>query len=244
MSSVKILGINAYGSIPHLSLSKTLDATDKRISYGQERILTVKKRDRKDVIIVSEKVDGSCVSVCKIDGQVFALTRAGYHAWSSPYKQHIMFHNWVYIKNNMDRFHDMLGEGERIVGEWMAQTHGTRYDLPHEPFIAFDIFNKQNERICYLDFLNRCNKYDIVTTKLVSYGMPISIQDAYDIAKVSGHGAIDKVEGVVWRVEREGKVDFLGKYVIPDKEDGKYLFGDEEIWNKINGVDVLEVLGV
>ena len=39
----------------------------------------------------------------------------------------------------------------------------------------------------------------------------------------SGHGAIDGVEGAVWRVERKGVVDFLGKYVRPDKVDGKYL---------------------
>jgi hypothetical protein len=36
-------------------------------------------------------------------------------------------------------------------------------------------------------------------------------------------GAIDKVEGVVYRVERKGKVDFLCKYVRPDKKDGCYL---------------------
>ncbi len=37
------------------------------------------------------------------------------------------------------------------------------------------------------------------------------------------HGAIDPVEGAVWRVEREGRVDFLAKYVRADKIDGKYL---------------------
>jgi hypothetical protein len=41
--------------------------------------------------------------------------------------------------------------------------------------------------------------------------------------KVSGHGAIDQVEGAVWRVERKGIVDFLVKYVRHDKEDGKYF---------------------
>ena len=35
--------------------------------------------------------------------------------------------------------------------------------------------------------------------------------------------ALDPVEGAVWRCERQGAVDFLGKYVRPDKIDGKYL---------------------
>jgi hypothetical protein len=39
----------------------------------------------------------------------------------------------------------------------------------------------------------------------------------------SGHGAVDPVEGAIWRVERKGEVDFLTKYVRHDKEDGKYF---------------------
>jgi ABC-type multidrug transport system fused ATPase/permease subunit len=69
-----------------------------------------------------------------------------------------------------------------------------------------------------------------------------------DIAiATSGHGALDTVEGAVWRVERNelidpGRssdrcwvVDFLVKYVRPDKVDGCYLPGindnTEPLWN-------------
>ena len=64
---------------------------------------------------------------------------------------------------------------------------------------------------------------------------------------VAGHGALDTVEGAVWRVERNelinpGKgserrwvVDYLVKYVRPDKVDGCYLPGinsnTEPLWN-------------
>jgi hypothetical protein len=40
----------------------------------------------------------------------------------------------------------------------------------------------------------------------------------------------NEIEGVVYRVERKGVVDFLAKYVRPDKVDGKYLSGDP-IWH-------------
>jgi hypothetical protein len=57
-----------------------------------------------------------------------------------------------------------------------------------------------------------------------------------DQIQISGHGAIDPVEGVVYRCERKGKVDFLGKYVRPEKTDGYYLPGigenTTEIWNQ------------
>ena len=48
------------------------------------------------------------------------------------------------------------------------------------------------------------------------------------------HGAIEPVEGVVWRVERNGKFDFMCKYVRPDKVDGSYLesqTGEDAVWN-------------
>lgn len=42
------------------------------------------------------------------------------------------------------------------------------------------------------------------------------------------------VEGAVYRVERRGEVDFLAKWVRPDKQDGCYLpevSGGEAVWN-------------
>lgn len=50
----------------------------------------------------------------------------------------------------------------------------------------------------------------------------------------SVHGSQESIEGAVWRVERDGEVDFLAKYLRPDKVDGCYLpemSGKEPIWN-------------
>ena len=233
MKTIKPLEISAYGSIPHLQGSK-MDASEKRVTEGQERILTEKARDYKDIIITQEKVDGSCVAITLVDGKLIALGRSGYPAYSSPYTQHRMFANWV--ARNADRFKAIIHEGDRLVGEWMVQAHGTLYDLTHEPFIVFDYFLGQHERMCYLNFLkDKVYRADLTPAKLISYGHSISKEEAMKRAKVSGHGAIDPVEGVVWRVEREGKVDFLAKYVRPDKVDGKYLFGNKEVWNTVNG---------
>lgn len=51
-----------------------------------------------------------------------------------------------------------------------------------------------------------------------------AIPEALKALGTFGHyGAQDPVEGAVWRVERKGVVDFLCKYVRPDKVDGAYL---------------------
>lgn len=227
---VKPLGQKAYGSIPHLPGSR-LGPGDHHCEEGQARIATLKKRDKHDFIIVQEKLDGSCVSVAKVNGAICPLTRSGYSALASLYEQHQMFHHWVY--NNYDRFDDLLKDGERICGEWLLQAHGTRYNLPHEPFVAFDIMVGK-ERLIYQDFSQRVQKFDFIIPNLLHYGDAYSIEQACEAIKVSGHGALDPVEGAVWRVERQGKVDFLCKFVHHDKVDGKYLpenNGGEVVYN-------------
>ena len=64
------------------------------------------------------------------------------------------------------------------------------------------------------------------------------MKDALAAIKTSGHGALDPVEGVVYRVQRKGEIDFLAKYVRPDKVDGCYLpeiTGADPIYNEFPG---------
>lgn len=216
---VKPLGQKAYGSIPHLPGSRRGPA-DKGLSEDQAKILTVKVRDKYDRITVQEKLDGSCVAVAKLDGKIVSLIRAGYLAASSHYEQHRVFSNWV--RYHIDRFDNLLREGERCVGEWLLEPHGTLYALPHEPFVIFDIMTG-HDRALAEDVESRCHYQKFITPRLLHYGGAISIADILSKLEPSGHGALDLVEGAVWRVERQGVVDFLGKYVRPEKIDGKYL---------------------
>lgn len=75
----KPLGGKSYGSIPHL-LGSRLGPKDHHIHEGQHKICTERLRDNKDVIIVQEKLDGSCTAVAKINGEIVALGRSGYTA--------------------------------------------------------------------------------------------------------------------------------------------------------------------
>src|SRR5437588_7986509 len=121
----KPLNGKAYGSIPHLPGSR-LGPGDHHVHAGQAIICTEKARDRHDRLIVQEKLDGSCVAVAKLEGRIVPLTRAGYPAHSSPWEQHQLFEAWVW-NNAYERFDQLLEEGERLCGEWLAQAHGTRY---------------------------------------------------------------------------------------------------------------------
>lgn len=110
MKYEKLLNKN-YGSIPHLSISKLNQEADKRVTIGQENILTHKTRDKHDIIIVTEKVDGANVGILKKDGDIFGVSRNGLDVRSSTIKQIRLFQD--YIDKHRNRYFEMLKEGER-----------------------------------------------------------------------------------------------------------------------------------
>jgi hypothetical protein len=229
---MKPLGMKSYGSIPHLPGSKT-GLNDYKIHQGQANIATVKCRPN-DVVYVTEKLDGSCCAVAKINGNITALSRSGYKASESPYT-HIsdMFKSWV--RDNERRFDLLLKEGERAVGEWMAQAHSIRYELFHEPFVVFDLMTG-HKRLGHHDFIKRTSQVDLNTPNIVHIGGACEITRAMSLANPSRHGALEAPEGVVYRVENAGEVDFLCKYVRHDFVPGalmpSYKNGYTTTWNR------------
>jgi hypothetical protein len=230
----KPLGSKAYGSIPHLPGSRTGPA-DHTIEHGQADILTCSPR-KGDRIIVTEKLDGACMSVANVDGSIIALTRSGYRAADGTWEHLRAFDR--YVAKRRSQFANLLKPGERVCGEWLSLAHGTRYnehDVLFEPFVAFDLI-RGDDRILYDEFVDRVEAASITTAANIYDGdAGCTIEEAIWLLEYGGyHGAIDPPEGAVWRVEREGRVDFLAKYVRPQKIDGVYLpevSGRAPIWN-------------
>lgn len=241
-AKTKPLGAKAYGSIPHLPGSR-LGPKDYHCHEGQARIACEKPRDKRDTIIVQEKLDGSCCAVAKVQGQILALGRAGWLAQSSPYEQHQLFAAWVREREQV--FRDILSDGERLVGEWLAQAHSTRYTItdPWDAFVVFDLIqcdpehpkNQGLQRATLAALGRRLDDTQLRQPHLLSAGPPVSIEQAMSlVGKYGFHDAQDVVEGAVWRVEREGAVDFLTKYVRHAKVDGSLLpevSGQPIVWN-------------
>ncbi len=246
-ANVKPLGGKNYGSIAHLPGSR-MGPGDHSCHEGQERICNIQTRDKHDTIIVQEKLDGSNVGIANIGGEIIALTRAGYLANTSPYEQHHKFGDWV--NANKDRFKALLSDGERFVGEWLLQAHGTRYKIFHEPFVIFDIM-VGTKRASYFDVVDRIGD-KFVLPYVVHIGGAIGIDDVMSkLGEFGRHGALDPIEGAMWRVERNELidkraggdravvVDFLAKFVRPEKQDGTYLesvTGKPTVWNDVSGL--------
>ena len=223
---MKPLNRKAYGSIPHLPGSRR-DESDKLLHPGQIRIVSEKPR-KNDILVATEKLDGSCVAVARKDNKLWPLTRSGYCAITSPYPQHIFFHYWVSINRNKFCF---LSEGERIVGEWLSLAHGIKYEIKSsdEVFFAFDIFDKNNNRYDFFEMQDICMDFDISTPSILQIeagGEPLDIEMLK--LKNSMHGG-EFSEGFVFRVITKKGTDFLGKWVNRNHVCGKYF--ENSIYN-------------
>jgi RNA ligase len=230
---MKPLNYKNYGSIPHLSNSNLGDG-DYLIQLGQELILTEKKRDAHDQILVFEKYDGTNVGIAKKNGKIFALNRAGYEAKTSPYKQHHLFDNWVRKREKL--FDDLLSEGERIVGEWLVQAHSLIYNITGEPIVFFDFFDANSERALFEILQTKINTFQLHLPRLIHKGEPIKVEELLPILyqKTKNIESVELPEGLVYRVERKNKVDFLAKWVRADFPIGRYFIDvpeDKLTWN-------------
>lgn len=240
--SKKPLGHKAYGSIPHLPGSKKLERDDKGLNPGQTRLLT-EEAEPNATVVVTEKLDGTCVSIANIDGEIVPLIRAGYRADTSRWKQHHLFAKWA--MRRWEWWNRILKEGERLCGEWLAQAHAVKYNIlnkhPKLPFRTYDLM-RGHERTTHKEIFERFSIHSDIRgclwTPVLHVGDAISIDDAMSKLGKHGHaGAIDKAEGVVYRYERDGRVLFTAKYVRRDFEAGRYLPGigrpkdAEPIWN-------------
>jgi hypothetical protein len=233
----KPLKSKAYGSIGHLPNSR-IGSGDWHVTEGMARILCERPRPG-DRIVAREKADGACMGIANVGGALHALGRAGYPASSAPHEHLRLFDD--YVARRRDLFSSLLRPDERIVGEWLNMAHGTMYDAGHPgfaPFVAFDIF-RSGKRVLTDEFEARCVESGIVVaTKIHDGETALSVEEALARLGPHGfHGATETIEGAVWRVEAKGKVEFLAKYVRPDKIDGKYLpgvegnvTGDEPVW--------------
>ena len=129
-----------------------------------------------------------------------------------------------------------------MAGEWLLQAHGTLYDIDSDDhlFAPFDVLDSKrrnafgDRRMTNAEFAHLLAGVPLRPPPLLHVGSALPIADAFALLGRFGRmGAVDKAEGAVWRLESEGEVVLIGKFVRHDKEDRKYLeaFTGHAIWN-------------
>lgn len=87
----------------------------------------------------------------------------------------------------------MLGSGERFNSEWMTLAHGTRYKLPYESFVAFDMIS--DKRLPLDEVEARCAITGIVTIRVLHEDGSLHLDQVLPLIETSGHGALEAMEG-------------------------------------------------
>ena len=222
---LKVLTTKAYDRIGHLPGSKTSKAD--RYMHPKESARLTKLNDPESEIIVQEKLDGSCVAVHRRGRDILAIGREGDLTIGSKNKSRRMWADWV--KEHKEVFREILRDGERLCGEWLAMAHATKYKDLANPFYAFDLYSASNIPMSYDVLQERLVGTGIPTPALLHRGAAISVEEALELLNAKSMPTEDILEGVIWRMEQNGRRKLIAKYVQHNFEPGKYL---EEISGK------------
>ncbi len=221
-----------YPKIPHLPGSRT-GPSDRHVGLARARsLVSIARRDHR--VVVEEKLDGSCVVVLRRGPELLALGRDGRPACLSRNLGRRLFALWV--SEQRARFLSLLQAGEQASGEWLALAHGTRYSLPHEPFVLFDL-GEGASRLGRGALHRRAAASGFTVPCILHEGGALGTEDAYRLLGLRGrHGAEEAAEGVVYREEHLGTLapTFVAKHVRSGKSDGCYLAdhtGLPHVWN-------------
>lgn len=208
-----------YGSIPYIPSSPTINSR-KVIPLGQEYILT--NKTQKYNVYMQEKMDGSCVGVTKLNGEILALTRNGYLAKNSIYKQHNAFD--LYVQNNMNTFKDLVNEGDFAIFEYIGVNHGTLYKYMKDPLYLIDYFiDKKRQSVLVTSKIAR--KYGFNTPITWYMAESIKAKEVYNALReeLESKGLDYLPEGLIYRCEKEESFSFIAKWVRPNYEPLKYI---------------------
>lgn len=223
-----------YGKIPHLPGSR-LGPADRTADSSLAARCAGEGRPG-DRVIVSEKLDGSCVAIVRDASGIDAYGRDGMRCAASRNEGRRAFAAWVEARAGAWR--EALAAGERLVCEWLALAHGTRYALPHGPAVAIDGFGPGG-RFCLDEVHRRAAAMGLPAARVLHDGGAMAVREALTrLGERGHHGALEEVEGVIYRVERDGKVIGLAKHVRAGKIDGRYLAdrtGGAHVWNTWQG---------
>lgn len=184
-----------------------------------------------DHLIVSEKLDGTCVTIAREGGAVVARGREGGRCDASPNVGRRAFAAWV--AGQGPRWASLV-DGERLVLEWLALTHAVRYALPHEPAVVIEL-HRGGWRP-WREVVARAGALGLPTPTTVHEGGPCPVGAAWSALGLHGrHGAVDHAEGLIYRIEdADGRVRARAKWVRPDLVPGRWLAdhsGGGHLWN-------------
>ncbi len=196
-----------FPSTPHLAVLGNNDVRDDKCFSLQERDNFLKNE-----IIIEEKVDGANLGfsfnnsgnlICQNRGSILVYPFAG--QWKK-------LNEW--IEPRLDSLFEILEEHLVLFGEWCYAHHSIRYDSLPDWFIAFDVYDRQEERFYSVQRRNQLiEKINMKHVPLVATGH-FAFNQLATMTFQSYFGQ-HEAEGVYLRVDDENWLIERAKLVRP-----------------------------
>lgn len=216
LTEEKLLPKN-FGSIGHLTGSKMIDDKDKLLSVEQQEKYTVCKRDKNDIVIVTEKIDGMNAGVIKKNGFLYPINRKGYDIRNMGKTQEYLsllgkeWANWV--DNHYHIYDSVLEEGERLVFENAILKHTLEYRFRSDPVFLLAKYKSNNTRVNYVELCELARKYNLNQPPLLNNGVAIPPELIISQYPKGMIGVKGQIEGIVYSYEHNGEHESCAKYV-------------------------------
>jgi len=207
-----------FGHIGHLTGSKMIDNHDILLSEKNQYQFTTSLRNKNDIVIITEKIDGMNAGVVKKNGLIYPINRKGYDVRQSMLineELYLLMSEWAkYVDDNYMLFDSILEECEHMAFENAIIQHTLRYKFKTKPVFLLAKFDSKNKKINYNSLSELSNKYGFVMPPLLNIGIavpPDLILKQYPVGKA---GIDDKImEGIVYSYEHEGEHESCAKFV-------------------------------
>lgn len=211
----------------HLPIEPNAERDD--LIASEEDLLELEKED---LVFVEEKIDGANSAITEMEGYPIIRNRnhilnKSYAAKTPAKLQFAPIWNWYYANaNKFLKASKLLGFMPSIFGEWMYAQHSVFYDKLPDLFIAFDIFDPENNKFLDSKFVhNELNECGFKTVPLLHQGkvnrnLLLKLRDGPSL-----FSSVEPREGIYIKVVRDG-------YVFKRYKMVRNNFIQGEHWNK------------
>jgi hypothetical protein len=206
-----------FGHIGHLKGSKLIEDSDKLLGEYEQSKYIVCKRDKNDLVIITEKIDGMNAGVVKKNGMLYPINRKGYDVRIMGLVQkelEILGIEWArWVDENYSLYDSILDEGERLVFENCIMQHTLRYKFKGEPVFLLTKYKSNNKRLNYNTLTDLAVKNNIQQPPLLNIGVAVPPQIILEQYPKGCLGVQGMIEGIVYSYEHNGEQESYAKYV-------------------------------
>ena len=206
-----------FGSIGHITGSKMIDKSDSLLSIEEQSKYIKCKRDKNDLVIITEKIDGMNVGVVKKNGYLYPINRKGYDTriMGSQHKElAVLGEGWAkWVDDHYSIYDVLLQEGERLVFEYAEYRHTLEYKFKCEPVFLLAKYDANNKRINYASLTELANKYNLTQPPLLNLGVAIPPEIIIQQYPKGLVGVRGQIEGIVYSYEHNGVHESCAKFV-------------------------------